>query len=487
MRVSSSHSSNRLPRFPSHLSLYSLLTVPIVLLVAGCVFYNTYFNAISAYEDAEKMRSAEPDRKPLPAEKKLYDRTIKKCAKIITEYPTSEWRDDAVLLMGKAFYRKGEVDKALTKFMELRTLYSDSDLVDKAKYFEALTLIEMDEFFKARLILQHLLKAGAEGAEIPMLVADCFREEGEPDSALVRYELGLESAVTEEERANILLKAGETRTEMGEYDKALRFFSEGEVYHKISRDLSFKLMFSAAQCLKAQGAVLESLNRLEKLSGLEEFFEFNYETLLEMAGIEADSVILESRLKVIGPDSDAENFRRERLEKAASIYRDVTNRYPRTDASATAYYRLGMLYRNRLENLEEAQESFAAVTREKPGGDLSKKALIESAGIVKLNLLNEKLDMTEDEEERAEILLKLGEHYLINIGKPVPALEKYSQVVTISPNSSWARKASLAKAWINRYRLGKREEADSLYGFVVEMYPDTDEAAKAALELESLE
>jgi hypothetical protein len=80
----------------------------LALAGTGCAYYNTLFNAKRLYRQAEKIRR-ESDAAVLPAPAdELYGRVIKKTAKVLKFYPQHSCVDEALLVMGMAFYRRGE-------------------------------------------------------------------------------------------------------------------------------------------------------------------------------------------------------------------------------------------------------------------------------------------------------------------------------------------------------------------------------------------
>src|SRR4030065_1163703 len=90
----------------------------LVLLICGCVYYNTFYQAQNNFEKAEQARKKARDpNAPFPSAN--YTEAIKKASKVLEFHPKSKWVDDALLLIGKAYYYQGEYLKAERKFREL--------------------------------------------------------------------------------------------------------------------------------------------------------------------------------------------------------------------------------------------------------------------------------------------------------------------------------------------------------------------------------
>ena len=114
-------------------------------------YYNTYFNAKEIYnQDLKKIELANPDHYDrLLAFYKLGDEAsatgltndmdlvIKKLSDLITRHERSDWIDDAYLLMGKAYYLKGDYIAALDNFGYLYNTFSNDSLREAALIWSA--------------------------------------------------------------------------------------------------------------------------------------------------------------------------------------------------------------------------------------------------------------------------------------------------------------------------------------------------------------
>jgi len=78
------------------------------LLLTGCVYYNALYNAERLFEEGERHRRA--GRDSLAAA--CYDQVIQKAAGGYRQEPAGEWADDALLLLGRAYLRRGEFREA---------------------------------------------------------------------------------------------------------------------------------------------------------------------------------------------------------------------------------------------------------------------------------------------------------------------------------------------------------------------------------------
>ena len=125
-----------------------LLIFSILFLLAGCVYYNIFYNAQKYY--AEAMNAKEKnDGKVTPGIDTKFETSVGKCAYIIQEYPTNKWVDNAILLMGQCYYEQEYYIKALRKFQEYEKYYNKYELYPTAKLYLAKTYLGMKEYDEA--------------------------------------------------------------------------------------------------------------------------------------------------------------------------------------------------------------------------------------------------------------------------------------------------------------------------------------------------
>ena len=92
----------------------------LLLLVQGCAYFNTFYNAQEHYKDAEKIR-IENFGNQLPSRAiQEYEKAIEKSQKVLTDYSDSKYVNDALLLKGKSHFFKREYDSAKEAFDKLK-------------------------------------------------------------------------------------------------------------------------------------------------------------------------------------------------------------------------------------------------------------------------------------------------------------------------------------------------------------------------------
>ena len=147
-----------------------------LLLSAGCgrgsfvgkrldnfsAYYNTYYNAENALEEGIKALDTGQEQQPIDqdfylslfsgseqatSQRKPFEDAIIKCADILRKHPDSKWVDDAVLVIGKAWFYTQNYVGAEEKFNEILTL--ESRLHDEARFWLARTLIASGQYLAA--------------------------------------------------------------------------------------------------------------------------------------------------------------------------------------------------------------------------------------------------------------------------------------------------------------------------------------------------
>jgi len=125
---------------------------------SGCVYFNLYYNIKKTYREAERAQPG-PDGRATRQAQDTYDKVIRKCQQLILQHPDSKYVDDAVLLIGKSYYAKGEYPLAITKFEELAENFPESKLNEEGQLYLAKAHMEMERPASAVSILTALYEA----------------------------------------------------------------------------------------------------------------------------------------------------------------------------------------------------------------------------------------------------------------------------------------------------------------------------------------
>jgi len=326
----------------------------------GCAYFNTFYHAREHYVDAEKVRLETAGEPKPPAgapgseagetgpriSKRaldLYEKCMKKCAKILTDYEDSRWVDDALLLMGKCAIARGEYATGLRKYEELLEFYPNSDLVADTRL--QIGVAHLEEGAAARAIPS--LEAAAADTKRKDLALEAHYylgrarlAAGDSAAAAAEFDTFVAGAGEHPLRKTAIRALGAIELARGNPAKAR------EAYERLkpSRRADWKgyreAQLAIAQCLREEG-------RLDEARGV-------YSSLIERATDVRDSAEVSLNLALIVKKSEGDS-------SAVAAFEEVARRFPRTDAAARAQYEKGLIVYDRDADLERTRAALDSV------------------------------------------------------------------------------------------------------------------------------
>ncbi len=435
----------------------SIALLLALLLASGCAYYNTYYHARKYYEDAERQRAGLPLDRRSSIGLDLYEKAMKKCAKVIVLYPGSKWVDDAILLMGKCMYAKGDYLAALGKFDEVARYYGESDIVEEAEFYRAKALIKLGRRDEAVDILNRFLEGGEKKrrAEAVYLYGTVAYEEKRYDEAAKALEQYLDLGGDVERKRNALYLLGDSYRESGDYAKA---------YTAYERRLDDVL-------LPREERLQTSLDLTEVLIE-EERFDDAYR---ELEDIRRDVVAREDSLKIdyrIGKGYLAEG----RIDEAAELFRTSLKDAPKSEVTADMAYTLGGIYLDQYGQRDSAAAAFRIVTTLPAREEIREDAARTSKALNDYIRLRE--EYVADGADTARIQFLLAENEFFRFGEVDSAWRRYDLVANRFTESEYAPRALAAKAYIMELRGETGAARDSVLETIVRRYPRSDQAAE---------
>jgi TolA-binding protein len=336
------------------------LVLTLVLLTAmsltGCVYYNTFYHARAAAREAELLRETRaPGAPPGSREAELLDRVAEKCTRVLELHPNSSWADDALLLLGETRYYQGRYESAVEHLTEFLKRYPKGDLRPQAEYLLASALIESGNPVAAEPILKELAYAQHPGDladDALALIGQARHKRKLYEEAVEAFSDALARFPKSDRRAEIRYLAAQNYEAMGDLDEAARQY-EMVMNERGSRALAFESRMRLADVDIARDHGEDALSVLDELERRTEDRD------------ELDRVLL---LKGLALESLG------RYEDAVSNYENISASHERSDASAEAHYRIGLILRDRDELLTEASEEFKKAREEAPRSDVAAKA-----------------------------------------------------------------------------------------------------------------
>ncbi|MBL7977719.1 MAG: tetratricopeptide repeat protein [Bacteroidetes Order II. Incertae sedis bacterium] len=313
-------------------------------------YYNRFYNAQEAFREGLKNIERPNDvvnrdeyiRLFIGAESASggnFEKVIKKSADLLRAYPRSKWADDAILLIGKAYFYQGEYLGAEQKFNEVIQT-PDSPLRDEARFWQARTLISAKSYDRALALLsESLLIKDLKpkwGAYMQLALGELFVRQKDWTKAAEALEKGLERSTERELSAKATYLLGQVYETQQAWTKAASAYRKVPQYRP-----SYELIY-AAQISEAEVAGLNirpelGMAVIRKLVRDDKFIKERAEILLLQGRIMArmgqsrEAYTLFDDL-LYNPNRNANAVKGKVHYALASMYRDQFRNYRRAGA-----------------------------------------------------------------------------------------------------------------------------------------------------------
>ncbi len=128
-----------------------LVLLAVIVLVPGCVYFNTFYFARRHYQEAENERQkAERESRPISSRaQQSYQKSLESATKVLIEHPDSRWVEEALKLSQKILYRQGELAASIQKGIELLENFPESDTIPECRLFLARARLDMGDALAA--------------------------------------------------------------------------------------------------------------------------------------------------------------------------------------------------------------------------------------------------------------------------------------------------------------------------------------------------
>jgi outer membrane protein OmpA-like peptidoglycan-associated protein/TolA-binding protein len=403
-------------------------------LLAGCAYYNTFYNAQALYKDGAKLVAAGNRAQA----KDKFEKAIKKSATVIKSYPKSQWVDDALFLIGMSYYQLGDYTKAIVKFENLDAAFPKSEFRDEAGLYHALALIDDKQYAKGIAILRQLQedsRAWREEASLQLAVTLLKQEDYRGAiQAFAAFEKGFPASG---QRREVWRWLAESYFALGRHEDAAQAYCE---HRKLAEHHRERVPddLKIAECYLLGGRADSTLAIMQRQGD-------RYPEFSDRINLLAGKAFL-----AMGKKNEAYSA----LSKVRSGI-----------AAAEAYLLIGKSY-----------EQDTGFTRALAYYDTAKlrdpnSSYGAQAGQRRL-LIDRMLNGLKGATDTAEAQFLLAEVYHLNLEQDSMALVRYQKVADSFPKSPYAAKALYAIAWIKGHSL---HQPDSLlaYGNVISRYPKT--------------
>ena len=312
-------------------------------------YYNKFYNAEQSYKQGvktieERLADQPIDRDvfisvfgrndQLTGQQQPFEDAVSKSADVVREHPSSKWVDDAILIIGKAWFYTLNYVGAEEKFKELLEL--DSPLRDEANFWLARTLIASGAYEEASTHLQAVLSRDDLSqrweAQYRLALAELYVQNQNIELAAMELERATEQirGNTRASRAQFLY--GQVLEHLERYSDAVEAYDLVQDY-KPFYELSFAAQFNA---VRIQSEHLDPSEGLKRLRGMERD-DKNYEYRAElgylrgrvlMALEQYDEALAEYDELLYDPQSGGSRVRGRVHYVLGTYYRDILVDYP---------------------------------------------------------------------------------------------------------------------------------------------------------------
>lgn len=419
--------------------MFTLLAIGLFI---GCAYFNTFYNAQQYYREGIRLK----EQGNFGQAKPKFDKSIEKSALVISRHPRSRWIDDALYLIGRSYYEKGEYNRAIKSFEQLEMIFPKSKYLPEAKLYRAIALIRDGQSVTGKLLLETIKK------QYPKL-----RPSATYFAALTEFEQGEQTQGLDSLLAFVLRFPSSKY-----YLPAIRQLADG--YLSINRYIDANLWYSKyyklesnprkraetnvkiAQCYFLQGKYAETIKIAQDALG--RYADLDEELYLKIGGsliaLGRNEEALATLTKVRGNNASG-------AEAAFLIgkYYEEQRDFPR----ARAYYDTARLRR--------AESDYGVLATKR------------------LSLLQAITEDTAHLNSPAAAQFLLAEIYNLNLAEYDSAMAIYQGIVDSFPESEWAPKSLLAKAWILIRIKQDSSAAMQVLNQLINHYPETEYATEA--------
>lgn len=424
----------------------------ILSLTAGCVYFNTFYNANQYFKQAEKL-SRSPNADPTRQQIELYDKVIERCARVIRDHKSSKYVDDALFLMGKSFLAKGESQKAIDTFEQLVVNYPRSGYVDEASLLIGQAYYSVGDQDQALAVFQSTVENYPHrsfAVRAQFLIADILFVNEDYEGAIAEYE----KVLTMKAKGPLV---GETTAQLGECHYHLKNYQQAEAYLGLAAQ-NTEDRADRAELMFKQGDALIALERYQEAQRV-------FEQIEKESNIAVDKTRSQIQIARTKMHLDEPGAGWEMLSKIAEENKNSAS-------GAEANYYMGE-YILETADYDSARAYFDQASRGSAGTDIGLKATS------KKNELDRLLSLQSGQGSRHEIaanFTQLGEVYYMEQGNIRLALNAYQTVIDSFPDTEYMTNALYAQAFILEHEQGLIDSADAIYTAILQQYPDSPHA-----------
>jgi len=383
-----------------------------------------------------------------------YPETIKVYQEFLEKYSEYQGKEieEVYYLLGQAYLRSGKYTEAEEVFNNLLFLFPGFELASEVKYYNSLSLFKEDKYKEAIVQIKDLIAEAEIGdsrkEEAQYLLARCWLNLQEYSKAIYNLESLKQFEVEESILEKVIFDLGLAYSRQGEKEKAILEFQEFIEKYPQS-ELIESAHFELGKDLYDLKKYKLALSELQKTS-TDEALYLRGKASKELGDQEGEIVAFE----------------------------ELREKYPRSNFSQEAYFRLGNYYYNQ-KRYEEAVEEFDKIVQFFPQSLLLSESnywlgwsYFKLTEYQKASEHFKKVGEYEEDLELSQRALFMVAESLYNLKDYQKAREAYIKFIEIYPEGDFSVNAQYAIAWT--YLENKEHEASAEeFKKLISIYPDS--------------
>ncbi|MCB5269723.1 MAG: tetratricopeptide repeat protein [Candidatus Cloacimonetes bacterium] len=295
----------------------------LLLILAACGIDNTMYNAQSYFKSAQE-RPLNANGRPTPQAVDEYTKTIQKCGVILSNNNKGPRADDALFLMARALYYKGNsAFQAKDAFESLINGYPKSKHVPEAYLYLGRVLRDVNQVAESEALLERFVRDPKYIKHHPralLILADYEIK----DKDYVRAQFWLERIISNYRKTPEFKEAfflfGKNYYMQNDFERSLQEFQKFQKTRGINKEMK----------LEAQYYIALNQYKLDDTSSAMKNIRNLIRNEVRPEYLSAARVL---RARILLAEGN--------IEEGLAELEDVTKTYPRTEQSAAAYYHWG--------------------------------------------------------------------------------------------------------------------------------------------------
>ena len=335
-----------------------LFYVSIIFLFTSCVYYNTFYNAEKSFENATRIIEESPlleDSEVPPQAKKLLDESIANSYIVLDKYSESKYVDDAYFIISKARFLKSEYPLSIDYLDRLIDEFPTSGYLNEAKIWKAYSQFRMGQVDSSKIELEYILN-NLKLTQKEKLITLKFQAEialgdGNVALALSYYEEAIQLSQKASNKVAIYMKLIDISEKNDLYPRMITYLDK--LSQVASNQIKLDAKMDWIKYSRQLGNYNEIVTEIDNLLGQSEYQSIYMKLELEQAKVYLDQ---------------------KDFEATKLLLSDFTSTYERKNESAEAFYHLGYIALMEDFDLVLAKDYFDSAKKEKSSSKYGKKA-----------------------------------------------------------------------------------------------------------------